>query len=158
MWVRPDRADVVEDVEAVGDRLVRAREHEDEVHGPDCGTVRSRDRWGSIGYDGAVALRVRVCELDEVVEDELRAFPVAGVTWPVMMTRVGGELFAFPGVCPHDDVPLADYGVLAAGDVVCRVHGYRFDLHTGQCEHAPGLHLRRYRITLVGTEVWVDLL
>lgn len=105
-----------------------------------------------------MALRVRVCELADVVAGELRAFRVAGVTWPVMMTLVDGEPYAFPGVCPHDDVPLADYGVLADREVICRVHGYRFDLATGRCEHAPGLHLRRYRITLVGHEVWVDLL
>jgi hypothetical protein len=40
------------------------------------------------------------------------------------------------------------------------VHGYRFDLATGKCEHVPSLHLhlRRYKITMTGDEVWVDLL
>ena len=37
-------------------------------------------------------------------------------------------------------------------------HGYEFDLHTGKCVHDPGLELRRYKITIVGTEIWVDLL
>jgi nitrite reductase/ring-hydroxylating ferredoxin subunit len=110
------------------------------------------------GYDAGVALRVRVCELGQIVEGELRAFQVTGVTWPIMMTAIDGELFAFQGVCPHDDVSLAEYGALEACEVVCRVHGYHFDLRSGRCEHVPGLHLRRYRITLAGTEVWVDLL
>jgi nitrite reductase/ring-hydroxylating ferredoxin subunit len=105
-----------------------------------------------------VALRVRVCDLCEVTPGELRAFPVAGVTWPVMLTSVEGQLFAFQGVCPHDDVSLADYGVIAGAEVTCRVHGYRFDVRSGRCEHAPRLHLRRYPITLIGTDVWVDLL
>lgn len=105
-----------------------------------------------------MALRVRVCELDAVIPGELRAFAVTGVTWPVMMTSVGGELFAFQGVCPHDDVSLEDYGALAGAEVTCRVHGYRFDLRNGRCEHLPALHLRRYRITVIGNEVWVDLL
>jgi len=105
-----------------------------------------------------VALRVRVCQIDQIAPGELRAFDVAGVTWPVMITRVDGEIVAFQGVCPHDDVSLADYGVIDGPDLTCRVHGYRFDVRTGTCEHAPRLHLRRYRITLVGTEVWVDLL
>lgn len=103
-------------------------------------------------------LRVRVCELGDVVPGRLRAFAVQGVTWPVMVTQLGEELIAFPGVCPHDDVSLADYGVLEDGDVRCRVHGYRFDLTTGRCEHNPALQLRRYRITVHGSEVWVDLL
>ena len=105
-----------------------------------------------------MALRVRVCELDQIVPGELRAFAVTGVTWPVMVTIADGELYAFQGVCPHDDVALADYGALDGTEVTCRVHGYRFDVRNGRCEHAPWLHLRRYPITLVGREIWVDLL
>jgi nitrite reductase/ring-hydroxylating ferredoxin subunit len=104
-------------------------------------------------------LRVRVCRLADVVPNELRAFDVTGVTWPVIVTYVDGAMVAFPGVCPHDDVPLGDYGVLDnEGGVICRVHGYRFDIATGKCEHVPSLHLRRYKITVAGDEVWVDLL
>jgi nitrite reductase/ring-hydroxylating ferredoxin subunit len=105
-----------------------------------------------------VALRVHVCRLADVVAGELRGFAVQGVTWPVMVTIVDGALVAFPGVCPHDDVSLVDYGVLEDGEVRCRVHGYRFDLASGRCEHAPGLWLRRYKVTLAGDDVLVDLL
>jgi len=105
-----------------------------------------------------MALRVRVCKVGDVVEGELRGFQVLGVTWPVMTTVIDGAIVAFPGVCPHDDVSLVDYGVLEEGQVRCRVHGYRFDLDSGRCEHMPNLALRRYRVTLVGADVWVDLL
>jgi toluene monooxygenase system ferredoxin subunit len=104
-----------------------------------------------------VALRVRVCRLADVVAGEIRAFAVHGVTWPVLVTIVDREMVAFPGVCPHEDVGLSD-GSLVGSEIVCLAHGYRFDLHTGRCAHEPGLHLRRYPITLVGDEVWVDLL
>lgn len=104
-----------------------------------------------------MALRVRVCRLSEVVDGEPRAFRVRGVTWPVIVTRVDGELFAFPGVCPHEDVALAD-GELSGATITCPGHGYRFDLRTGRCGHDAGLELRRYPITVVGDEIWVDLL
>jgi nitrite reductase/ring-hydroxylating ferredoxin subunit len=110
------------------------------------------------GYNHPVALRVRVCRLDEIVPGGLRGFVVAGVTWPVMVATVDGELVAFPGVCPHDDVPLDDYGVMEGEYVRCRVHGYRFDVRDGHCEHQPQLHLRRYKITIAGDELYVDLL
>lgn len=103
-------------------------------------------------------LRVRVCKVGDVVAGRLRGFAVHGVTWPVMVTSIDGETIAFPGVCPHDDVSLVDYGILEHGDVVCRVHGYRFDPRTGTCAHAPHLQLRRYRVTTVGEDIWVDLL
>jgi len=104
-----------------------------------------------------MALRVRVCKLAEVASGELRAFAVRGVTWPVIVTFVDGELVAVPGVCPHEDVALAD-GYLFDGIVVCPGHGWGFDLRTGRCRHDPGLELRRYPITLVGDDIWVDLL
>ena len=105
-----------------------------------------------------MALKVRICRLDEVVAGQLRAFPVAGVTWPVIVTLVEGLLVAVPGVCPHEDVALEDYGELKASTLVCRVHGYGFDVITGKCEHDPRLHLRRYHVTVANGDVWVDLL
>ena len=104
-----------------------------------------------------MALRVRVCAIGDVVAGELRAFAVAGVTWPVIVTRVEGKLVAVAGVCPHEDVALAG-GELCGYAIVCPGHGYAFDLGTGRCKHDPGLELRRYPITLVGGELWVDLL
>jgi nitrite reductase/ring-hydroxylating ferredoxin subunit len=104
-----------------------------------------------------VALRVRVCAIADVVPCELRAFQVPGVTWPVIVTRVDGDLVAVPGVCPHEDVALWN-GELRDGAIICPGHAYAFDLRTGRCKHDPGLELRRYPITLVGGELWVDLL
>lgn len=104
-----------------------------------------------------MALRVFVCRREDVVENELRAFRVTGVTWPVIVTLVDEQLIACPGVCPHEDVALWD-GHLDGSQVVCPGHGWGFDLHTGECRASPGLHLRRYPITLVGDEIWVDLL
>ena len=105
-----------------------------------------------------MALRVRVCEIGDVVPGELRGFTVPHVTWPVMVTELDGAIVAFPGVCPHDDVSLVDYGVLEDHHVRCRVHGYRFDVATGSCEHHPALHLRRYQVTIEGSAIYVDLL
>src|SRR5262245_52791906 len=104
-----------------------------------------------------MALRVRVCTLADVADGQLRAFAVAGVTWPVIVTRVAGELFAVPGGCPHEDVELAD-GELDGQTITCPGHGYQFDLSSGRCTHDAALELRRYPITVIGDELWVDLL
>jgi nitrite reductase/ring-hydroxylating ferredoxin subunit len=104
-----------------------------------------------------MALRVRVCKLADVVDNQLRAFPVNGVTWPVLVTRVDGALYACPGVCPHEDVGLVD-GDLEGTVVRCPGHAYEFDLRTGRCLHESTLHLRRYPVTVVDDEIYVDLL
>jgi nitrite reductase/ring-hydroxylating ferredoxin subunit len=104
-----------------------------------------------------VALRVFVCRTTEVVPGELRAFRVQGVTWPVLVTTVDGEIVAVPGVCPHEDVGL-EHGDLDGTVLSCPGHGYGFDLRSGRCTHDPTLSLRRYKVTLAGDELWVDLL
>ena len=104
-----------------------------------------------------MALRVFVCKLADVVEGHLRSFAVEGVTWPVIVTIVDGQIVAVPGVCPHEDVGLAGGG-LHGSEIVCPGHGWAFDLHTGRCRHAPWLELRRYPITIIDDDVWVDLL
>ena len=104
-----------------------------------------------------MALRVKVCSIGDVAEGQLRAFEVEGVTWPVIVTMIAGELIATAGVCPHEDVSLKN-GWLEGNTIVCPGHGYEFDMHTGRCLHDPGLELRRYRITQIFDEIWVDLL
>ena len=104
-----------------------------------------------------MALRVRVCARSDVHAGALRAFEVEGVTWPVLVTVVDGAVVAVPGVCPHEDVELVT-GRLERGELTCPGHGYVFDLRTGRCGHDATLELRRYPVTIVGGEVWVDLL
>ena len=104
-----------------------------------------------------MALRVKVCHVADVVDGQMRAFQVSGVTWPVIVTRVDGELFAVPGVCPHEDVALWN-GDLAGTVITCPGHAYEFDMRTGTCKHDRDLELRRYKITVIGDEIWADLL
>jgi toluene monooxygenase system ferredoxin subunit len=75
----------------------------------------------------------------------------------VLVTRVDGEILATAGVCPHEDVELVD-GELTGTIVTCPGHSYELDMKTGQCVHDRTLTLRRYKTTIVGNELWVDLL
>ncbi len=107
-----------------------------------------------------MALRLRLCRADEVPPGCQRAIPVAGLPWPVLVVNVGGAIYASAGVCPHEDVGLAD-GELEIVDgapvITCPGHGYQFALATGACTHDPRLRLPGYRVTRIGDEVWIDL-
>lgn len=104
-----------------------------------------------------MALRVRVCLERDVPQGRMAAFAVPGVTWPILVTRRAGQIIATAGVCPHEDVSLAD-GELRGDTLVCPGHGLGFSIVTGQCAHRSQLQLRRYRVTVHAGEVWVDLL
>jgi nitrite reductase/ring-hydroxylating ferredoxin subunit len=60
-------------------------------------------------------------------------------------------------VCPHEDVALWN-GDLTGSVITCPGHAYEFDLRTGACAHDRDLELRRYKVTVIGDEVWADLL
>ena len=102
-------------------------------------------------------LRVKVCTVADIRDGELVGFAVPGVTWPVMVTRIDDEIVATTSVCPHEDVSLLG-GLYESGVVTCPGHAYELDLRTGRCLHDARLQLRRYKVTLVGDDVWIDLL
>jgi nitrite reductase/ring-hydroxylating ferredoxin subunit len=107
-----------------------------------------------------MALRMRLCRVDDVPAGGRRAIAVAGLPWPVLVVNVAGALYASAGVCPHEDVALVDGDLEIEADgpvITCPGHGYQFALATGQCTHDARLRLPRYRITIVDDEVWIDL-
>ena len=104
-----------------------------------------------------MALRVRVCRIDEVSPGDHRGFAVAGVAWPILIANLDGRLVATAGVCPHEDVELAD-GELRGQRIRCPGHSYEFDLVTGRCAHDARLQLARYRVEVISGEVWVELI
>jgi nitrite reductase/ring-hydroxylating ferredoxin subunit len=103
-----------------------------------------------------MALRFRLCRHDTLPDGGLVELRVPGVTWPVLAGVIEGEVLATAGVCPHEDVHLAG-GDLDGACLTCPGHGYTFDLRTGACTHDPDLILRRYRVEIVGGDVWVEL-
>ena len=104
-----------------------------------------------------MALRVRVCGIGEVAPGETKGFEVPGVTIPVLVANIDGTFYAATSMCPHEDVSLLG-GKRKDFRLICPGHGYRFDLRTGQCSHDPELTLCRYRVTIEGDALYVDLI
>lgn len=70
----------------------------------------------------------RVGRVEDIPPLEGRAVTLGGRRIAVM--RLGDELVAIDGACPHAGGPLAD-GILTSSCVTCPLHGWRFDLRTG---------------------------
>jgi nitrite reductase (NADH) small subunit len=58
-----------------------------------------------------------------------------------------GRVYATEPWCPHRGGPLID-GIVAAGKVVCPLHGYTFDLATGKPAHNECRAIRTYPVRL----------
>jgi nitrite reductase/ring-hydroxylating ferredoxin subunit len=102
-------------------------------------------------------VRLFVCSIDEVVEGELKSVVVEGLEIPLLVTRVDGEIIAGANQCPHEDVPLTR-ACIQKGTIVCRAHGYAFDLKSGQCTHDRTLHWRVYKTHIENDALYVQLL
>jgi apoptosis-inducing factor 3 len=74
---------------------------------------------------------------------------------PVLLARVGGELFAVGAVCTHYSGPLGE-GVLVGDSVRCPWHHACFSLRTGRAIRPPALNdLRRWQVEVEDGQVFV---
>jgi 3-phenylpropionate/trans-cinnamate dioxygenase ferredoxin subunit len=71
---------------------------------------------------------VPVCALDDLADNENRAFDVDGVD--VLVCRIGGEVYAIENRCTHQATPL-EGGRMRRGCISCPLHGVLFNLQTG---------------------------
>jgi len=71
-----------------------------------------------------------VGRVSDVPAGEGRTFRVGDEAVAVFHTR-SGQVFATQARCPHKGGPLAD-GILGGSTLVCPLHGFKFDLASGQ--------------------------
>lgn len=76
---------------------------------------------------------------------------------PLILTRVGGEVFCVIDRCSHEDVPLS-LGCIKGDRIKCSYHGSHFSLRTGEPTDEPAdSPIRVYPVRLEGDKVYVGL-
>lgn len=50
----------------------------------------------------------------------------------IAIVRIKDKFFAFSSSCPHRGASLIEGRINGLGELICPLHQYRFDLHTGQ--------------------------
>ncbi|HMV52635.1 MAG TPA: Rieske 2Fe-2S domain-containing protein [Rhodocyclaceae bacterium] len=96
----------------------------------------------------------KVCTLDDLWEGEMASFDVEGhevlLVWPE-----GGDVRAFQGVCPHQDIPLEE-GKFDGKVIMCRAHQWTFDAGTGKGINPGDCRLAEYPIQISGNDILVE--
>ena len=99
---------------------------------------------------------VSVCNKDALREGEIGFFRVNRksvlLVWPKE-----GEIKAYRGRCPHQDVPLDRACFFDGTRVVCGIHRFRFDTRTGKGDEPHGCKLTPYALRVEQGELQVDL-
>lgn len=95
----------------------------------------------------------KVCTLDDLWQGDMTEVEVDGhlilLVWPEE-----GDLRAFQGICPHQDIPLAE-GKFDGRVVMCRAHQWTFDAHSGQGLNPGNCRLAEYPVRIEGNDVLV---
>ncbi|HEY0428812.1 MAG TPA: Rieske 2Fe-2S domain-containing protein [Pyrinomonadaceae bacterium] len=65
----------------------------------------------------------------------------------VALFNVNGHFYATENFCPHKGYPLAD-SRLYGSTVECDLHGWRFDVRSGECFTTPGCSIESYEVLI----------
>ena len=66
-----------------------------------------------------------------------------------------GVLYGIQNICPHEGGQLCN-GWIEGGEVVCPLHGYKFDLKTGMCSTDPKLKVKVFKLVAQGDQFSVE--
>ena len=73
----------------------------------------------------------------------------------VALCRVGDDIHAVDGVCPHLGGPLG-HGALHGTALVCPWHAWEFDCITGKFDANPDVKLRKFAVKVEEGNILVD--
>lgn len=100
---------------------------------------------------------VDLCAFDDIAEPGAKgpfAVILDGEPAAVFVVRMAGRVTAFLDRCPHVGAPLEmepdQFLDLTGSEIICSMHGARFDPETGLCRLGPcrGKGLTPYAVTL----------
>lgn len=74
--------------------------------------------------------QINLGSVEKIALGQGQRFVIQGKDIAVFRTR-DGKIFAIEDRCPHRQGPLSD-GIVGGGQVICPLHGHKFDLETGK--------------------------
>lgn len=88
---------------------------------------------------------VDLIEIDELWDGEMESFDVGDDE--ILVVKVGGEVYAYDGICPHQSVSLVE-GELEGDVLTCRAHEWQFNVQDGNSINPKGECLKRYEVRI----------
>lgn len=83
-------------------------------------------------------------------------FRLEGEKTPVLILKVGDEVFAISDICTHDKNPLSD-GPVEDYSIKCTRHGAKFDLRTGRATLPAPRPVKAYKAKEEDGQIWLEL-
>ena len=74
----------------------------------------------------------------------------------IAICRIGEDVHALDGVCPHRGGPLAQ-GAIHGNMLVCPWHAWEFDCTTGTNDFNPEIQQAKFAVLIVGDDILVQI-
>ena len=74
----------------------------------------------------------------------------------VALFKIGAQIYALDGICPHKGGPLGE-GHCEDGHVHCPMHGWKFNIRTGECDERPDRPATSLPVRINGDSIEVAL-
>jgi nitrite reductase/ring-hydroxylating ferredoxin subunit len=75
----------------------------------------------------------------------------------ILLSNLGGEVFAVDGVCTHEE-SLLSHGFMIEDRVVCQLHLSQFELRTGEVMNPPAIEpLKVYNVKIQEGTIFVEI-
>lgn len=97
---------------------------------------------------------VSVAKESEIQQGQGKVVNAGGKTIALFRTENG--FFAIENACKHRGGPLGE-GELDGCTVTCPLHGWQYDVKTGECQTTPGQQVQVYKVVVEGGEVKVEV-
>lgn len=96
-----------------------------------------------------------MCKTDELVPDCGKIVALGDDGGECALFYHQGRYYALGSLCPHQNAPLEGAPAIDR-TVVCRRHGYRFDIKTGECLTIGGYGLPVFEVEIEDGIVYVS--
>ncbi len=97
---------------------------------------------------------VRICKVADLPEKKGVRFEINDEDLAVF--KVDNEIFVISNVCPHNRVALIYQGYLCNESVTCPIHGWKFDLRSGNTLSNQS-NIRKYETKIIDGEIFANL-
>lgn len=97
---------------------------------------------------------VKICRVEDLPENRGVRFEVEDEDLAIF--KINGEVFVISNICPHNHVSLIYKGTINKYSVACPVHGWEFDLNTGNTLNNQS-KIRTYETKVIDGELFVKL-
>lgn len=101
---------------------------------------------------GTIVNFVSAARTKEIKPGQAKSFQVNG--HPVAIFNCAGKFYAISNICQHEGGFLAE-GKLSGKIIMCPLHGWEYNVETGECLTAPGAELRVYPLQIIGDQIRV---